>query len=88
MLCLLPSHGSYRTVDSSIGESVELDEAERHHQHLVQEEYFISERKDLLDYKSVKTSSRIAQFTPFIGPHCLIRSSGRIRRQVEIDFDT
>ena len=27
-------------------------------------------------------------FTPFIGPHGLIRSFGRLRRLVEIDFDT
>ena len=33
-------------------------------------------------------SSRIAQFTPFIGPHGLLRSSGQLRRLVEIYFDT
>ena len=76
VLRLLPSHESYRTVDGSIADPVELDEAERHLQYLVQEESFSTERKDLLDNKSVKKSSRIAQFTPFIGPHGLIRSSG------------
>ena len=55
---------------------------------MVQGESFNTEKKDLLDNKSVKKSSRIAQFTPFIGPHGLIRSSGRLRRLVEIDFDT
>ena len=44
--------------------------------------------KDLLNIKSVKKSSRIAQFTPFIGPHDIFRSSGRLRQLVEIDFDT
>ena len=88
VLRLLPSHESYRTVDGSIADPVELDEAERHLQYLVQGESFNTERKDLLDNKSVKKSCRIAQFTPFIGPHGLIRSSGRLRRLVEIDFDT
>ena len=82
MLRLLPSHESYRTVDGSIANPVELDEAERHLQ------FFNTERTDFLDNKSVKRCSRIAQFTPFIGPHGLIRSSGRLRRLVEIDFDT
>ena len=48
-------------------------------------ESFNTERRDLPDNKSYKKSSRIAQF---IGPHGLIRSSGRLRRLVEIDFDT
>ena len=78
VLRLLPSHESYRTVDGSIADPVELDEAERHLQYLVQGESFNTERKDLLDNNSVKKSSRIPQFTPFIGPHGLIRSSGRL----------
>ena len=88
VLRLLSSHESYRTIDGSIADPVELDEAERHLQYLVQGESFNTERRDLLDSKSVKRSSRFAQFTPFFGPHCLIRSSGRLRRLVEIDFDT
>ena len=88
MLRLLPSHESYRAVDGSIADPVELDEAERHLQYPVQGESFNTERRDLLDNKSVKRSSRIAQFNPFIGPHGLIRSSGRLRRLVEIDFVT
>ena len=55
---------------------------------MVQGESFNTERKDLIANKSVKKSSRIAQFTPFIGPHGLIRSSGRLRRLAEIDFDS
>ena len=88
VLHLLPSHENDRTVDGSIADPVELDEAERHLQYLVQGESFNSERRDLLDNKSVERSSRIAQFTTFIEPHCLIRSSGRLRRLVEIDIVT
>ena len=72
----LPSHESYRNVRGRIADPVELDEAERHFQYLIQGESFNTERKDLPDNKSVKKSSRIAQFNPFIGPHGLIRSSG------------
>ena len=46
VLRLLPSHESYRTVDGSIADPVELDEAERHLQYLVQGESFNTERKD------------------------------------------
>ena len=88
VLRLLPSHENHRTVDGGIADPVEFDEAERYLHYLVQEESFNTERKDLLDNKSVKKSNRIAQFTPFIGPHGLIRSSGRLRRLVEIDFVT
>ena len=87
LLRFFTSHESYRTVDGSIADPVELDEAERHLQYLFQGESFNTERKDL-DNKSVKKSSHIAQFTPFVGPHGLIRSSGRLRRLVEIDFNT
>ena len=87
VLRILPSNESYRTVLGSIADPVELDEAERHHQHLVQGESFYTERKCLLDNKSVTKSSRIAQFSPFIGPHGFISSSGRLRRLAEIDFD-
>ena len=87
-LRLLPSHESYRTVEGSIADPVELDEAERHLQYLVQGESFNTERRDLLDNKSVKKNSRIAQFNQCIGPHGLIRSSGRLRLLEEIDFDT
>ena len=88
MLRLLLSHESHRTVDGSIVDPDELDEAERHLQYFVQGESFNTEIKDLLDNKSDKRSSRIAQFTPFIGPYGLIRSSRQLRRLVEIDFDT
>ena len=88
MLRLLLSHESYRTVDGSIADPVERDEIQCHLQHLVQGESFKTERRDLLDNKSIKRSSRIAQFIPFIGPNGLIRSSGRLRRPGEIDFDT
>ena len=88
MLRLLPSHEIERTVDGSIADTVELNKTERHLQYLVQGESFNTERKDLPDNKTVRKSSRIAHFKPFIWPHGLIRSSGRLRQLLEIDFDT
>ena len=86
-LRLLPSHGCYRNADGSIIDPTVLDKAKRHLQYLVQGESFNAERKDLLENKPVKRSSRIAPFSPFIGPNRLIRSAGRIKRLVEVDFD-
>ena len=82
-LRLLPSHECYRNADGSIIDPTELHEAERHLQYHVQGESFNAERKDL-ENKPVKRSSRIAPFSPFIGPNRLIRSAGRIKRLVEV----
>ena len=60
VLRLLPKHAGYRNPDGSITDPTELDEAERHLQYLVQGESFEAERKDLLDNKFVKLSSRNA----------------------------
>ena len=81
-LRLLRSHECYRNADGSIIDPTELDEAERHLQYLTQGESFNAERKDLLENKPVKRSSRIAPFSPFIVPNRLIRSAGRIKRLV------
>ena len=87
-LQLLPKHAGYRNLDVSITDPTELDEAERHLQYLVKGESFASERKDLLDNKSVKRSSRIAPHSPFISPNGLIRSSGRIKRLMVVVCST
>ena len=87
ILWLLRSHECYRKIDGSIIDLTELDEAESHLQCLVHEEVFPSERKDLRENKPVKRCSRIAPFCPFVGPSSLIRSTGRIKRLVEIVYD-
>ena len=87
VLRLLPKHAGYRNLDGSITDPTELDEAERHLQYLVQGESFATERKNLLDNKSVKRSSRIAPHSSFICPNWLIRSSGRIKRLIEVGFN-
>ena len=84
---LLPKHAGYRNPDCSITDPTELDEAERHLQYLVQGESFETERKDLLDNKFVKRGSRIAPHSPFTSPNRLIRSSGRMKRLIEVGFN-
>ena len=86
-LRLLPSHECYRNADGCIIDPTELDEADRHLQYYVQVESFHAERKDLLENKPVKRSSRIAPFSPFIGPNRLIQSASRIKRLVEVDIE-
>ena len=86
-LRFLPKHAGYRNLDGSITDPTELDEAERHLQYLVQGESFATERKVLLGNKSVKRSCRIAPHSPFISPNGLIRSSGRIKRLIEVGFN-
>ena len=87
VLRLLPKHARYRDLDGSVTDPTELDEAERHLQYLVQGESFETERKDLLDNKSFKRSSRIAPHSPFISPNGLIRSPNRIKRLMEAGFN-
>ena len=87
VLRLLPKHAGYRNLDGSFTDPTELDEAERHLQYLLQGESFATERKDLADNKFVKRSSRIAPHSPFISPNGLIRSSGRIKRLMEVGFN-
>ena len=87
VLRLLPKHAGYRNLDGSITDPTELDETERHLQYLVQGESFETERKDRLDIRSVKRSNRIAPHSPFIIPNGLIRSSGRIKRLMEVGFN-
>ena len=79
VLRLLPKHAGYRNPDGSITDPTEL-----HLQYLVQGESFETERKDLLDNKSAILSSRIAPHSPFLSPNGLIRSSGRIKRLMEV----
>ena len=83
----LPKHAGYRNLDGSITDPTELDEVERHLQNLVQGESFETKRKDLLENKCVKRSSRIAPHSQFFSPNGLIRSSGRIKWLVEVGFN-
>ena len=87
LLRILPKHASYRTPDRIICNPDELRVAEAKLQFLMQSESFPVEQKLLFDGKQINKKSRIAPFSPFIGPNALIRSTGRLKRLVEADYD-
>ena len=87
LLRILPKHASYRTPDRIICNPDELRVAEAKLQFLMQLESFPVEQKLLFDGKQINKKSRIAPFSPFIGPNALIRSTGRLKRLVEADYD-
>ena len=73
LLRILPKHASYRTPDRNICNPDELRVAEAKLQFLIQLESFPVEQKLLFDGKQINKKSRIAPFSPFIGPNALIR---------------
>ena len=82
----MPSQESYHSVNGIILDLTELDEAECHLRYILQGVFYF--RKKVSRKKSVKRSSLISPFSRFIGPNGLIRSAGRIKGSVEIDFNT
>ena len=77
MLRLLPKNESKRTANGDITDPAELDNAQQRLFHLVQLESFNTEKKCLLKSSSLSKSSKIVEFSPFIGPNGLLRASGR-----------
>ena len=88
MLRLSPKHRHYRTKVKEITDPIELETAKQRLLLISQKESFEAEYFFLSCNKTVKKSSRIAQYAPFMGPAFLIRSLGRIRRLVETEYDT
>ena len=88
MLGMLPSHKHFRGKDLRITDPVELDIAENKLIHLAQMQSFRIELKTLAAGKPIKNSSKIATYSPFIGPAGIIRSTGPIVRLVNTEFDT
>ena len=65
-----------------------MDIAEQKLIYLSQGEAFPSELKLLGAGKIITRISRIAKYSPFIGPAGILRSTGRISRLVKSDFDS
>ena len=84
---LLPRHLAYRSSGKEIVDPEELSAAEQKLQLIIQSESFPIERQQLAQEKQINMKSRIAVYSPFIGPGGLLRSTGRIKRLAEIDFD-
>ena len=87
MLRLLHKNATKRTVDGFITDPVELDDAQERLFHLVQLESFDTEKKCLLKSSPLSKSSKIAEFSPFIGPNGLLRASGRTKQLDIATFD-
>ena len=91
MLRLSPKQWHYRTAMDKVKEitdPVELETAKQRLLLISQKESFEAEYFLLSCDKTVKKSSRNAQYAPFMGPIFLIRSTGQIRRLVETEYDT
>ena len=65
-----------------------MDIAEQKPIYLSQGETFPSELKLLRSGKVITRNSRIAKYSPFIGPAGILRSTGRISRSVDSNFDS
>ena len=87
MLRMLPSLKHFCDKDLRISDTTEHDIAESKLIRLAQMEFFAVELKTLTAGKPMKDSSKIATYSPFIGPACIIRSAGRIVRLVNTEFD-
>ena len=88
MLRMLPSHKHFCGKDLRITDPTELDFAENKLIQLAQMESFPVELKTLITGKPIRNSSKVATYSPFIGPAGIICSTGRIIRLVNTEFDT
>ena len=88
MLRWLPSHKHFRSSILEITDPSEMDIAEQKLIYMSQGETFPSELKLLRYGKVIARNSRIAKYSPFIGPAAILRSTGRISRLVNSDFDS
>ena len=84
----LPSHKHFRSSVLKITDPSEMDIAEQKLIYLSQGETFPSELKLLRAGKVITRNSRIAKYSPFIGPAGIFRSTRRISRLVNSDFDS
>ena len=84
----LPSHKHFRPSILEFTDPCEMDIAEQKLNYLSQGETFPSELKLLRSGKIITKNSRIAKYSPFIGPAGILRSTGRISRLVVSDFDS
>ena len=88
LLRWLPSHKHFRSSVKEITDPFEMDIAEKKLIYLSQGETFLSELKLLRSGKVITRNSRIAKYSPFIGSDGILRSTGRISRLVNSDFDS
>ena len=87
ILRLLPKTEGYRSDSGLITDPNEMRNAEMRLFYLIQQESFPVELKCLLKQSPVSNSSKLSQFSPFIGPQVLLRATGRTKQLTVSNFD-
>ena len=87
ILRLLPKNEGYRSDSGLVTDPNEMRNAEMRLFYLIQQESFPVELKCLLKQSPVSNSSKLSQFSPFIGPQGLLRATGRTKQLTVSNFD-
>ena len=85
ILRLSPRNSSFKTLTGS--DPAELELAEQRLFYSAQTESFPSEKSNLLRSTPISRTSKLAQYSPFIGPNGLMRASGRTKKLEVATFD-
>ena len=84
---LLSNNEGYRSDSGLVTDPNEMQNAEMRLFYLIQRESFPAELKCLLKQSPVSNSSKLSQFSPFIGPQSLLRATGRTKQLTVSSFD-
>ena len=87
VLRLLSKSTFYRSDSGLITDPSELQNAQMRLFYLIQQESFSVEMMCLLKQSPVSNSSKLSQFSPFIGPQGLLRATGRTKQLTVSIFD-
>ena len=88
ILRFLPKNKTYRSVRGAITDPSELEKAQIKIIDIVQSEFFPTEKKNLLKNSPLSSSSKILQFSSFIGPQRLLRATGRTQNSMMLQVLT
>ena len=87
LMRLIPKNEAYRSETGTIADPSELENAQTKLFYLVQLESFPIEKKLLLKNSPLSGTSKLLQFSPFIGPKGLLRATGRTKQLDVSSFD-
>ena len=87
MLRLLDKNSLYRCPTVAITDPAELEHAEQRLFYIAQSESFPCGKNSLLNSSPLSRTSKIAQYSHFIGPNGLIRPTGRTKQLNVATFD-
>ena len=87
LMRLIPKNEAYRSQTGLISDPSELENAQTKLFYLAQSESFPIEKKLLLKKSPLSRSSKLLQFSPFVGPNGLLRATGRTKQLDVSSFD-